>query len=55
MGLGAREAGSTRPQHCVSSAQICVGVGRSKDAEGFIRVSSGRKRGLVPADALTEI
>ncbi|XP_045020734.1 SH3 and cysteine-rich domain-containing protein 2 isoform X1 [Bubalus bubalis] len=35
--------------------QICVGVGRSKDAEGFIRVSSGRKRGLVPADALTEI
>lgn len=35
--------------------QICVGVGRSKDADGFIRVSSGRKRGLVPADALTEI
>uniref|UniRef100_G1T8C9 SH3 and cysteine rich domain 2 n=1 Tax=Oryctolagus cuniculus TaxID=9986 RepID=G1T8C9_RABIT len=35
--------------------QICVGVGRSKDAEGFIRVSSGKKRGLVPADALTEI
>lgn len=35
--------------------QICVGVGRSKDADGFIRVSSGKKRGLVPADALTEI
>ncbi|XP_005653994.1 SH3 and cysteine-rich domain-containing protein 2 isoform X1 [Sus scrofa] len=35
--------------------QICVGVGRTKDADGFIRVSSGKKRGLVPADALTEI
>ncbi|XP_043760331.1 SH3 and cysteine-rich domain-containing protein 2 isoform X4 [Cervus elaphus] len=35
--------------------QICVGVARSKDADGFIRVSSGKKRGLVPADALTEI
>lgn len=42
-------------QLVVSSAQICVGVGRSKDADGFIRVSSGKKRGLVPADALTEI
>ncbi|ELW54878.1 SH3 and cysteine-rich domain-containing protein 2 [Tupaia chinensis] len=39
----------------MSLAQICVGVGRSKDADGFIRVSSGKKRGLVPADALTEI
>ncbi|MEJ1285367.1 SH3 and cysteine rich domain 2 [Cricetulus griseus] len=37
------------------STQICVGVGRSKDAEGFIRVSSGKKRGLVPADSLAEI
>lgn len=35
--------------------QICVGVGRSRDADGFVRVSSGKKRGLVPADALTEI
>ncbi|XP_073901994.1 SH3 and cysteine-rich domain-containing protein 2 isoform X4 [Castor canadensis] len=35
--------------------QICVGVGRSKDADGFIRVSSGKKRGLVPANALTEV
>ncbi|MBV96756.1 SH3 and cysteine-rich domain-containing protein 2, partial [Eschrichtius robustus] len=34
---------------------ICVGVGRSKDADGFIRVSSGKKRGLVPANVLTEI
>lgn len=39
----------------ISPTQICVGVGRSKDADGFIRVSSGKKRGLVPADALTEI
>lgn len=54
-GLGARAAGSARPQLHVSLAQICVGVGRSKDADGFIRVSSGKKRGLVPADALTEI
>lgn len=37
------------------STQICVGVGRSKDADGFIRVSSGKKRGLVPADSLAEI
>uniref|UniRef100_A0A9L0R4N1 SH3 and cysteine-rich domain-containing protein 2 n=1 Tax=Equus caballus TaxID=9796 RepID=A0A9L0R4N1_HORSE len=35
--------------------QICVGMGRSKDADGFIRVSSGKKRGLVPAYTLTEI
>ncbi|XP_010583999.1 PREDICTED: SH3 and cysteine-rich domain-containing protein 2 [Haliaeetus leucocephalus] len=32
--------------------QICVGVGRT---QGLIRVTSGRKRGLVPAEALTEI
>nr|XP_003466962.1 SH3 and cysteine-rich domain-containing protein 2 [Cavia porcellus] len=35
--------------------QICVGVGRIGDAGDFLRVSSGRKRGLVPADALSEI
>ncbi|XP_061446541.1 SH3 and cysteine-rich domain-containing protein 2 isoform X2 [Rhineura floridana] len=35
--------------------QICVGVGKTKENEGFIRVTSGKKRGLVPADALTEI
>ena len=52
---GGGVAGSARPQRCVSPAQICVGVARSKDADGFIRVSSGKKRGLVPADALTEI
>ncbi|KAM5307564.1 SH3 and cysteine-rich domain-containing protein 2 isoform 1-T1 [Glossophaga mutica] len=46
-----------KEQGCMSlkENQICVGVGRSKDADGFIRVSSGKKRGLVPADALTEI
>lgn len=54
-GRGVGGAGSARPQRCVSPAQICVGVARSKDADGFIRVSSGKKRGLVPADALTEI
>ncbi|XP_040392762.1 SH3 and cysteine-rich domain-containing protein 2 isoform X4 [Cygnus olor] len=32
--------------------QICVGVGGSR---GLVRVTSGRKRGLVPAEALTEI
>ncbi|XP_004859570.1 SH3 and cysteine-rich domain-containing protein 2 isoform X2 [Heterocephalus glaber] len=35
--------------------QICVGVGRARDGDGFVRVSSGKKRGLVPADALSEI
>ncbi|KAM9208860.1 SH3 and cysteine-rich domain-containing protein 2 [Dugong dugon] len=35
--------------------QICVGMDRSKDVDGFIRVGSGKKRGLVPADVLTEI
>ncbi|XP_028355577.1 SH3 and cysteine-rich domain-containing protein 2 isoform X2 [Physeter macrocephalus] len=39
----------------LKESQICVGVGRSKDADGFIRVSSGKKRGLVPANILTEI
>ncbi|XP_074782767.1 SH3 and cysteine-rich domain-containing protein 2 isoform X1 [Athene noctua] len=32
--------------------QICVGVGRT---QGLVRVTSGRKRGLVPAEVLTEI
>ncbi|PNI34343.1 STAC2 isoform 3 [Pan troglodytes] len=43
------------PEEKSPGQQICVGVGRSKDADGFIRVSSGKKRGLVPVDALTEI
>ncbi|EMP33820.1 SH3 and cysteine-rich domain-containing protein 2 [Chelonia mydas] len=35
--------------------KICVGVGKSKEIEGFLKVTSGKKRGLVPADTLTEI
>ncbi|XP_077170601.1 SH3 and cysteine-rich domain-containing protein 2 isoform X1 [Paroedura picta] len=35
--------------------QICVGVGKAKESEGFVKVTSGKKRGLVPADVLTEI
>ncbi|KAM3822398.1 SH3 and cysteine-rich domain-containing protein 2 isoform 1-T1 [Vipera latastei] len=35
--------------------QICLGVGKTKENEGFIKVTSGKKRGLVPADTLTEI
>uniref|UniRef100_A0ABM5GRL8 SH3 and cysteine-rich domain-containing protein 2 isoform X2 n=1 Tax=Pogona vitticeps TaxID=103695 RepID=A0ABM5GRL8_9SAUR len=35
--------------------QICVGVGKTNESDGFIKVTSGKKRGLVPADILTEI
>ncbi|KAJ7313604.1 hypothetical protein JRQ81_005137 [Phrynocephalus forsythii] len=35
--------------------QICVGVGKTSESDGFIKVTSGKKRGLVPADILTEI
>ncbi|XP_006275041.2 SH3 and cysteine-rich domain-containing protein 2 isoform X1 [Alligator mississippiensis] len=42
-------------QMSLKESQICVGVGKSKENEGFIKVTSGTKRGLVPADALTEI
>uniref|UniRef100_A0A670JJJ6 SH3 and cysteine-rich domain-containing protein 2 n=1 Tax=Podarcis muralis TaxID=64176 RepID=A0A670JJJ6_PODMU len=48
---GSKEQG----QLSVKENQICVGVGKSKENEGFIKVTSGKKRGLVPADALTEI
>ncbi|XP_048373374.1 SH3 and cysteine-rich domain-containing protein 2 isoform X2 [Sphaerodactylus townsendi] len=34
--------------------QICVGI-KTKETEGFIKVTSGKKRGLVPADVLTEV
>ncbi|XP_043910996.1 SH3 and cysteine-rich domain-containing protein 2 [Protopterus annectens] len=37
----------------VKEFQICVGKG--EETNGFIKVSSGKKRGLVPADALAEI
>ncbi|KAM9112783.1 SH3 and cysteine-rich domain-containing protein 2 isoform 2-T2 [Pangshura tecta] len=42
-------------QMSLKESQICVGVGKSKENEGFLKVTSGKKRGLVPADALTEI
>ncbi|XP_073714158.1 SH3 and cysteine-rich domain-containing protein 2 [Misgurnus anguillicaudatus] len=37
----------------VKESQICVG--KSEDSEGFLKLSSGKKRGLVPADSLEEI
>lgn len=47
--------GSCWPHARLSLSQICVGVGKSKEIEGFLKVTSGKKRGLVPADTLTEI
>ncbi|XP_029429541.1 SH3 and cysteine-rich domain-containing protein 2 isoform X2 [Rhinatrema bivittatum] len=38
----------------VKESQICVGVGKLEN-DGFIKVASGRKRGLVPVDCLAEI
>ncbi|KAF6734702.1 SH3 and cysteine-rich domain-containing protein 2 [Oryzias melastigma] len=40
-------------QMTVKEAQICVG--KNEDIDGFLRLSSGKKRGLVPADHLIEI
>ncbi|KAK1160211.1 SH3 and cysteine-rich domain-containing protein 2-like isoform X1 [Acipenser oxyrinchus oxyrinchus] len=40
-------------QMSVKECQICVGKG--EDREGFLKVSSGKKRGLVPTDLLEEI
>ncbi|XP_063076956.1 SH3 and cysteine-rich domain-containing protein 2-like [Engraulis encrasicolus] len=37
----------------VKEAQVCVGKG--DEMEGFLRVSSGKKRGLVPSNILQEI
>ncbi|KAL1255503.1 hypothetical protein QQF64_013564 [Cirrhinus molitorella] len=37
----------------VNEAQICVG--KSEEADGFLKLSSGKKRGLVPTDSLEEI
>ncbi|XP_062302866.1 SH3 and cysteine-rich domain-containing protein 2-like [Osmerus eperlanus] len=37
----------------VKEDQICVG--KSEDSEGFLRLSSGKKRGLVPAESIEEI
>ncbi|KAM4622443.1 SH3 and cysteine-rich domain-containing protein 2 [Discoglossus pictus] len=47
---GVKEQG----QLSLKEGQICVGVGKP-ESEGFIRVSSGKKRGLVPQDCLAEI
>lgn len=38
---------------CASSIQICVG--KQEDGEMFLKLSSGKKRGLVPADSIEEI
>ncbi|XP_041087361.1 SH3 and cysteine-rich domain-containing protein 2-like isoform X2 [Polyodon spathula] len=46
---GRRELGQMSVKEC----QICVGKG--EDSEGFLKVSSGKKRGLVPTDLLEEI
>uniref|UniRef100_A0A674CIS1 SH3 and cysteine rich domain 2 n=1 Tax=Salmo trutta TaxID=8032 RepID=A0A674CIS1_SALTR len=37
----------------VKEDQICVG--KSEDSEGFLKLSSGKKRGLVPAESIEEI
>ncbi|XP_053553900.1 SH3 and cysteine-rich domain-containing protein 2 [Bombina bombina] len=47
---GVKEQG----QLSLKEGQICVGVGKP-ESEGLIRVSSGKKRGLVPQDCLEEI
>ncbi|KAG8446769.1 hypothetical protein GDO86_014291 [Hymenochirus boettgeri] len=47
---GTKEQG----QLSVKEGQICVGVAK-QESEGFIKVSSGKKKGLVPQDCLVEI
>ncbi|XP_068119446.1 SH3 and cysteine-rich domain-containing protein 2 [Hyperolius riggenbachi] len=47
---GVKEQG----QLCLKEGQVCVGVGKP-ESEGLIKVSSGKKRGLVPQDCLVEI
>ncbi|KAG7459719.1 hypothetical protein MATL_G00213780 [Megalops atlanticus] len=37
----------------VKESQICVG--KNEDSSGFLKLSSGKKRGLVPCDSLEEI
>ncbi|XP_030649828.1 SH3 and cysteine-rich domain-containing protein 2-like [Chanos chanos] len=37
----------------VKESQICVG--KNEDSNGFLRLTSGKKRGLVPTDSLEEI
>ncbi|XP_028675219.1 SH3 and cysteine-rich domain-containing protein 2-like [Erpetoichthys calabaricus] len=40
-------------QLSIKESQICVGKGDETD--GFVKVSSGKKRGLVPTDSLDEV
>ncbi|KAG9474080.1 hypothetical protein GDO78_004399 [Eleutherodactylus coqui] len=47
---GVKEQG----QLSVKEGQICVGVGKV-ESDGLIKVSSGKKRGLVPQDCLVEV
>ncbi|KAJ8414309.1 hypothetical protein AAFF_G00051790 [Aldrovandia affinis] len=47
--LGSREKG----QMTVKASQICVGKNEASD--GFLKLSSGKKRGLVPHESLEEI
>ncbi|XP_076000432.1 SH3 and cysteine-rich domain-containing protein 2-like [Genypterus blacodes] len=42
-----------RGHMAVKEAQICVG--KHEDGEVFLKLSSGKKRGLVPADSIEEI
>ncbi|XP_028455077.1 SH3 and cysteine-rich domain-containing protein 2 [Perca flavescens] len=42
-----------RGHMAVKESQICVG--KREDGEVFLRLSSGKKRGLVPADSIEEI
>ncbi|KAM9843488.1 SH3 and cysteine-rich domain-containing protein 2-like [Aulostomus maculatus] len=42
-----------RGHMAVRESQICVG--KREDGETFLRLSSGKKRGLVPADSIEEI
>lgn len=42
-----------RGHMAVRESQICVG--KREDGEVFLRLSSGKKRGLVPADSIEEI
>ncbi|KAM3863939.1 SH3 and cysteine-rich domain-containing protein 2-like [Diretmus argenteus] len=37
----------------VKESQICVG--KQEDSDGFLKLSSGKKRGLVPTDSIEEI
>ncbi|XP_023259033.1 SH3 and cysteine-rich domain-containing protein 2-like, partial [Seriola lalandi dorsalis] len=46
---GIRERGHM----AVRESQICVG--KREEGEVFLRLSSGKKRGLVPADSIEEI